>query len=107
MDHDILLSNARTLVWRALRLLIQPSDEQSTLDDLAHLVIPPERLTLKNDVELGVGDYTEVFVAILESSDSQTKVAVKQLRIVQAKRVRRRVAIVSLLSILYLFTDAY
>ncbi|KAG8964317.1 hypothetical protein FRC05_003867, partial [Tulasnella sp. 425] len=66
---------------------------QSTLDDLSHLIIPRERLTLENDVELGVGRYGEVFLAVLEASDLRIKVAVKQLRIVQSKGVRRRVAI--------------
>ncbi|KAG8955752.1 hypothetical protein FRC04_007743 [Tulasnella sp. 424] len=66
---------------------------QSTLGELSHLLIPPSRIALENDVELGVGGYGQVFLAVLQSSDSQTKVAVKELRIPQAKEVRRDVAI--------------
>ncbi|KAG8964315.1 hypothetical protein FRC05_003865 [Tulasnella sp. 425] len=86
---------------------MNPDILQSTLDNLSHLLIPPSRITLENGVELGVGGYGQVFLAVLGSPDSQTKVAVKQLRIVQALEVRRRVAIVSLLSALGLFTYAY
>ncbi|KAG8944715.1 hypothetical protein FRC04_001614 [Tulasnella sp. 424] len=64
-------------------------------------------LTLEGTAEIGFGGYGQVFLAVLESSDSQIKVAVKQLRIVQRQEVRRRVAIVSLLSTLRLFNDPH
>ncbi|KAG8964312.1 hypothetical protein FRC05_003862 [Tulasnella sp. 425] len=66
---------------------------QSTLDNLFHLLINPSQITLEGATEIGVGGYGRVFLATLESSDSQIKVAVKQLRIVQAIEDRRRVAI--------------
>ncbi|KAG8964314.1 hypothetical protein FRC05_003864 [Tulasnella sp. 425] len=46
-----------------------------------------------NNAEFRVGDYSEVFLAVMRSSDSQTKVAVKQLRIARARECRRRLAI--------------
>ena len=46
--------------------------------------------------QVGQGGYGEVFLARLDGpSETQATVAVKQLRIVQAKGVRRRVATVS------------
>lgn len=67
---------------------------QSTLDGLSHLVIPPSQLTFDNDAELGFGGYGEVYLAVLARSPNTPpqKVAVKQLRIVQAREVRRRIA---------------
>ncbi|KAG8985672.1 hypothetical protein FRB90_004508 [Tulasnella sp. 427] len=66
---------------------------QSTFNELKHLVIPPAELTIEEDVELGVGAYGEVFFATLNRNSTSVKVAVKQLRIAQAKGVRRRIAI--------------
>ncbi|KAG8955753.1 hypothetical protein FRC04_007744 [Tulasnella sp. 424] len=80
---------------------------QSALDALSHLLIPPSQIALEKDAELGVGRYGQVFRAVLGSSDSQTTVAVKQLRIAQAEGVRRLEAIVSFLSNLHLFIDAH
>ncbi|KAG8922859.1 hypothetical protein FRC01_013513 [Tulasnella sp. 417] len=67
---------------------------QSTLDDLSHLAVQPSDLTLEDDTEIGAGGYGEVFLAILDrSSLAPMKVAVKQLRVAQAKGFRRRVAL--------------
>ncbi|KAG8987784.1 hypothetical protein FRB90_003151 [Tulasnella sp. 427] len=66
---------------------------QSTFNELNHLVIPPSELAIEEDVELGVGAYGEVFFATLNRNSTSVKVAVKQLRIAQAKGVRRRIAI--------------
>ncbi|KAG8950551.1 hypothetical protein FRC04_007370 [Tulasnella sp. 424] len=62
---------------------------QLTLDELGHLLIDPSRLTILNDFELGIGGYGDVCLATLDES---SKVAVKQLRIIQAKGTRLRVA---------------
>ncbi|KIO29779.1 hypothetical protein M407DRAFT_226289 [Tulasnella calospora MUT 4182] len=58
---------------------------RSTLDELAYLLIEPSRLTILKDSEVGSGGYGEVCLATL---DETSKVAVKQLRIVQAKGIR-------------------
>ncbi|KIO25395.1 hypothetical protein M407DRAFT_210657, partial [Tulasnella calospora MUT 4182] len=57
-----------------------------------------EQLTLDNERELGVGGFADVFLGLLtEPPASPAKVAVKELRIAQAKDARRRAAIVSTL----------
>ncbi|KAG8916432.1 hypothetical protein FRC01_003153 [Tulasnella sp. 417] len=68
---------------------------QSTLNDLSHLVVPPSQLAFEDDAEIGCGGYGEVYLAHLTKSSETPpqKVAVKQLRIVQSKEVRRRIAI--------------
>ncbi|KAG8994092.1 hypothetical protein FRB90_000534 [Tulasnella sp. 427] len=64
---------------------------RSTLDKLAHLVIEPSVLTIHREMEIGVGAYGEVSFATLTTNVTESRtVAVKQLRITQA---RRRVAI--------------
>lgn len=62
---------------------------QSTLDELAHLLINPSRLTIPKDSEIGSGGYGEVCLATLDGS---SKVAVKLLRVIQARGTRIRVA---------------
>lgn len=62
---------------------------QSTLTQLAHLLIESSRLSVIDDSEVGFGGYGDVFLATLDGS---SKVAVKQLRIIQTKAVRVRVA---------------
>lgn len=67
---------------------------QSTLDDLSHFAVQPSDLTFEDEPEIGAGGYGEVFLATLvRSSTAPVKVAVKQLRMVQAKAIRRRVAL--------------
>ncbi|KAG8922861.1 hypothetical protein FRC01_013515 [Tulasnella sp. 417] len=68
---------------------------RAILDELSHLVIPPSQLAFENDAELGCGGYGEVYLANLTKSSETPpeKVAVKQLRIVQSREVRRRIAI--------------
>ncbi|KAG8926307.1 hypothetical protein FRC01_009030 [Tulasnella sp. 417] len=63
---------------------------QSTLDELAHLLINPSRLTIAKGI--GSGGYGEVSLATLDGS---TEVAVKELRIIgaQAAETRARVAL--------------
>ncbi|KAG8925949.1 hypothetical protein FRC01_009507 [Tulasnella sp. 417] len=63
---------------------------QATLDELAHLLLEPSRLTIIKDSEVGSGGYWAVCLAML---DATSKVAVKQLRIIQAKGMRVRVAV--------------
>lgn len=71
--------------------------QRSTLEDLAYLLINPSRLTILNDSEVGSGGYGEVCLATLDGS---LKVAVKQLRIIQARGTKARVAMVSSLHLL-------
>ncbi|KAG8921485.1 hypothetical protein FRC01_000228 [Tulasnella sp. 417] len=63
---------------------------QSTLDELAHFLINPSRLTITKGI--GSGGYGEVSLATLDGS---TEVAVKELRIIgaQAAETRARVAL--------------
>ncbi|KAG8912159.1 hypothetical protein FRC00_005136, partial [Tulasnella sp. 408] len=71
--------------------------QHSTLEELAHLLIQPARLTIQKDLEVGSGGYGDVCLATL---DGVFKVAVKQLRIVQVQGTRVRVAMVSPIRIL-------
>ncbi|KAG8955082.1 hypothetical protein FRC04_009539 [Tulasnella sp. 424] len=67
---------------------------RSTLDELIHLLIPPSRLTIMDSSEIGSGKYGEVLLAKLDgSSQTPTSVAVKELRTVGTRGVRRRVAL--------------
>ncbi|KAG8917003.1 hypothetical protein FRC01_002726 [Tulasnella sp. 417] len=62
----------------------------ATLEELAHLLIPPERLRLIENSELGSGTYGEVIVGTLdESSPSAKDVAVKRLKAVGTRGERR------------------
>lgn len=71
--------------------------QQSVLDDLSQLLIPFSQISFDNKVELGVGGYGVVFLALLSRSPAPpTNVAVKQLRIGQVEEDRRRTATVSL-----------
>lgn len=60
-----------------------------TLSELAHLLVDPVRLIVPQGSEIGSGGYGEVCLAML---DGTSKVAVKQLRIIQASGTRVRVA---------------
>ncbi|KAG9041015.1 Negative regulator of mitotic exit [Tulasnella sp. UAMH 9824] len=67
---------------------------QSVLDDLTHLSVAPSRLTIKDSTEVGCGRYGEVLLATLdESSERPTPVAVKELRTVETRGVRKRIAL--------------
>ncbi|KAG8950556.1 hypothetical protein FRC04_007375 [Tulasnella sp. 424] len=70
----------------------EPTGEtlQLILDEFEHLSINPSRITILKDSELGIGGYGEVCLATLDGS---SQVAVKQLRIVQAKGTRIRLAV--------------
>ncbi|KAG8907500.1 hypothetical protein FRC01_007655 [Tulasnella sp. 417] len=80
--------------WK-LDLNIEPSIQETILDNLSHLVIPPSQLIFEKDAGIGTGGYGEVYLAVLTgpSNTPPKKVAVKKLRIVQAKETRRRTAI--------------
>ncbi|KAG8941967.1 hypothetical protein FRC00_012117, partial [Tulasnella sp. 408] len=66
----------------------------SILDDLSYLAIDLEQLTLDGEQELGAGGYADVCLGLLaEPPASPKKVAVKELRIAQAKEARRLAAI--------------
>lgn len=66
--------------------------QRSTLDELTHLLINPSRLNILSTSEIGSGGYGEVYLATL---DGMSRVASKQLRLVQAEGSRTRAAIVS------------
>ncbi|KAG8916434.1 hypothetical protein FRC01_003155 [Tulasnella sp. 417] len=96
MDSDVLVRSAESLhVASWIIMLSDPPLQQATLDELSHLVVPPSQLAFENDAELGCGGYGEVYLAHLTKSSETPpeKVAVKQLRIVHSKEVRRRIAI--------------
>ncbi|KAG8901620.1 hypothetical protein FRC00_005928 [Tulasnella sp. 408] len=59
---------------------------EATFSELSHLLIKPARLTVEEEeAELGAGGFGEVYLATLDkSSTSRRKVAVKQLRMVEA-----------------------
>ncbi|KAG8928418.1 signal transducing kinase of the PAK, partial [Tulasnella sp. 417] len=66
--------------------------QDATFSELAYLLVIPARLTLE-ETQLGVGGFGEVYLATLDkSSKSPRKVALKQLRIVQANAGSQRIA---------------
>ncbi|KAG8953763.1 hypothetical protein FRC00_006163 [Tulasnella sp. 408] len=66
---------------------------KATLNELAHLLIPPERLRLVERSELGSGNYGEVVLGTLdESSPTPRDVAVKRLKAVGTRGERVRLA---------------
>ncbi|KAG8955085.1 hypothetical protein FRC04_009542 [Tulasnella sp. 424] len=67
---------------------------RSTLDDLIHFLIPSSRLTIMDSSEIGCGRYGEVLLATLDgSSQTPILVAVKELRAVGTRGVRKRMAL--------------
>ncbi|KIO21817.1 hypothetical protein M407DRAFT_28585 [Tulasnella calospora MUT 4182] len=65
----------------------------ATLEELAHLLIPPERLRLVEGSELGSGNYGEVVLGTLdEHSPNPRDVAVKRLKAVGTRGERVRLA---------------
>ncbi|KAG8916810.1 hypothetical protein FRC01_002860 [Tulasnella sp. 417] len=65
----------------------------ATLEELAHLLIPPERLRLVERSELGSGNYGEVVLGTLdELSPTPKDVAVKRLKAVGTRGERVRLA---------------
>ncbi|KAG8955100.1 Receptor-interacting serine/threonine-protein kinase 3 [Tulasnella sp. 424] len=65
----------------------------ATLEELAHLLIPPERLRIIEHSELGEGSYGEVVLGTLdEASSSPRDVAVKRLKAVGTRGERVRLA---------------
>ncbi|KAG8916809.1 hypothetical protein FRC01_002859 [Tulasnella sp. 417] len=65
----------------------------ATLEELAHLLIPPERLRLVERSELGSGNYGEVVLGTLdESTNTPRDVAVKKLKAVGTRGERVRLA---------------
>lgn len=73
--------------------------KRPTLDDLASLYVRPSRLTKLPSSEIGLGRYGEVFLARWNSgSQTPTYVAVKELRPVETRAVRGRLALVGTLA---------
>ncbi|KAG8897623.1 hypothetical protein FRC01_011243, partial [Tulasnella sp. 417] len=69
-----------------------------TLDELAHLLVQPHRITIIEGSDLGAGNYGDVVLAKLdESSPMSRDVAVKQLRAVGTRGDRIRLVKVPLL----------
>ncbi|KAG8927063.1 Negative regulator of mitotic exit, partial [Tulasnella sp. 408] len=67
---------------------------RSALDELTPLFIPESRLNITNRTEIGFGNYGEVLLAKLEGpSQAPIQVAVKELRHVETRGVRLRVAL--------------
>ncbi|KAG8974267.1 hypothetical protein FRC05_007691 [Tulasnella sp. 425] len=65
----------------------------ATLEELAHLLIPPERLYIVERSALGEGNYGEVVLGTLdEASSSPRDVAVKRLKAVGTRGERVRLA---------------
>ncbi|KAG8955098.1 hypothetical protein FRC04_009555 [Tulasnella sp. 424] len=65
----------------------------ATLEELAHLLIPPERLRIVERSELGEGNYGEVVLGTLdEASSTPRDVAVKRLKAVGTRGERVRLA---------------
>ncbi|KAG8920117.1 hypothetical protein FRC00_010478, partial [Tulasnella sp. 408] len=65
----------------------------ATLEELSHLLIPPDRLRVVDGSELGSGNYGEVVLGILdESSPTPRDVAVKRLKAVGTRGERVRLA---------------
>ncbi|KAG9027113.1 hypothetical protein FS837_004371, partial [Tulasnella sp. UAMH 9824] len=65
----------------------------ATLEELSHLLIPPDRLRAVDGSELGSGNYGEVVLGILdESSPTPRDVAVKRLKAVGTRGERLRLA---------------
>ncbi|KAG8974624.1 hypothetical protein FRC05_007100 [Tulasnella sp. 425] len=63
---------------------------RSTLKDVEHLFIRPQRLKIKEGNQVGVGGYGEVMLATLDKS---REVAVKQLKVAVPKDDRKRLAL--------------
>ncbi|KAG8913794.1 hypothetical protein FRC00_001575 [Tulasnella sp. 408] len=69
---------------------------KATFSELSHLLIKPARLTVEEEeAELGAGGFGEVYLATLDKSSKsrRRKVAVKQLRMVEASVISRRIAL--------------
>ncbi|KAG8914874.1 hypothetical protein FRC01_003880, partial [Tulasnella sp. 417] len=67
---------------------------RSALEDVTHLSVPPSRLTIIPNTEIGWGKYGEVVQAILDgSSQTPVHVAVKELRNVGTRDGRGRIAL--------------
>ncbi|KAG8901763.1 hypothetical protein FRC00_004817 [Tulasnella sp. 408] len=65
----------------------------ATLEEMAHLLIPPDRLRIVQSSELGAGNYGDVVLGILdEASPTARHVAVKRLRAVGTRGERVRLA---------------
>ncbi|KAG8974265.1 hypothetical protein FRC05_007689 [Tulasnella sp. 425] len=65
----------------------------ATLEELAHLLIPPERLRIVDGSQLGEGNYGEVVLGTLdEASSTPRDVAVKRLKAVGTRGERVRLA---------------
>ncbi|KAG8935632.1 hypothetical protein FRC00_010692, partial [Tulasnella sp. 408] len=59
---------------------------RTTLDELVHLYVPPERLNMLPSTEIGLGKYGEVVMAELDNgSQMPVLVAVKELRPVETR----------------------
>ncbi|KAG9043783.1 Negative regulator of mitotic exit [Tulasnella sp. UAMH 9824] len=75
--------------WKSFEAILR-----SALDDLTHLYIPESRLNIMDSKDIGGGKYGEVLLAKLEgSSQAPIQVAVKELRHVETRGVRQRVAL--------------
>ncbi|KAG8926527.1 hypothetical protein FRC01_008732 [Tulasnella sp. 417] len=67
---------------------------QSALGDLTHLSVPPSRLTIMDSTQIGCGKYGEVLLAkLVGSSQAPILVAVKELRPIETRGVRQRIAL--------------
>lgn len=70
--------------------------QKATLEELAHLLISPDRLRIIERSELGAGSYGEVVLGTLdEASSTPRDVAVKRLKAVGTRGERARLAKVS------------
>ncbi|KAG8993054.1 hypothetical protein FRB90_000802 [Tulasnella sp. 427] len=87
----ISLLNRQTLGSLVERALDDPIAK--TLQEFVHMLIPPERLQIAEESELGAGTYGEVLLGTLDgSSPSPQDVAVKRLKAVGTRGERIRLA---------------
>ncbi|KAG8911430.1 hypothetical protein FRC01_005717, partial [Tulasnella sp. 417] len=90
-----IMSSFMILSGVTYELLVQ---KRSALEDVTHLSVPPSRLTIIPNTEIGWGKYGEVVQAILDgSSQTPIHVAVKELRNVGTRDGRGRIALTNIL----------